>query len=185
MQNSTTCTEPRDLVTVDELKFSAGRELPDYGDELAGYSCCICDAISEIADSGVSIYTSDQIAYCHAHGSSAREALDEGLAMQPRDYFDANPGSDYENYEAHIGACAEYMDIERAIYDGLEECVAYAVICHMGDVYGLALDAEAWECVETMHAEDWDDSNARLSDIYDEAEAIYRRAIEGDEDEVA
>lgn len=185
MQNSTTNAEPRELVTVDELKFNEARELPDYGDELAGYDGYVCDAISEIADSGVSIYTSDQIAYCREHGSSAREALDEGLAMQPRDYFNANPGSDYESYEAHIGACAEYLDIERAIYDSLEECITYAVICHMGDLYGLTLDAEAWECVETMHAEDWDDNNAKLSDIYDEAGAIYRRAIEGDEDEVA
>ena len=185
MQNTTTNDEPRDLITIDELKKNASDDLPDYGDKVADYDGYVCDAISEIADSNVSIYTADQIAYCREHGASARDAINEGLAMQPRDYFDANRGHDYEDYEAHIGACAEFMDIERAIYDGLENVIEYAVICHMGDAFGPTLDAAAWAAVEDCHAEDWDDNNAVLSDIYDEAEASYRRAIEGDEDEVA
>ena len=181
MQNTTTNDEPRDLITIDELKKNASDDLPDYGDEVADCDGYVCDAISEVADSNVSIYTADQIAYCRPRGASARNAIDEGLAMQPRDYFDANRGSDYEDYEAHIGACAEFMDIERAIYDSLENVIEYAVICHMGAAFGTTLDADAWAMVEECHAEDWNDNNARLSDIYDDAEATYREALAGED----
>lgn len=181
MQNTTTNDEPCDLITIDELKKNASDDLPDYGDEVADYDGYVCDAISEVADSNVSIYTADQIAYCREHGASARNVIDEGLAMQPRDYFDANRGSDYEDYEAYIGACAKFMDIESAIYDSLENVIEYAVICHMGDTFGLTLDAAAWAAVEDGHAEDWDDSGARLEDIFEDAERTYREALAGED----
>lgn len=51
-------------------------ELEDYTDYI------LCDAISELAESSVSIYTSDRIAYCRENDESVQEALFEGLALQ-------------------------------------------------------------------------------------------------------
>lgn len=113
----------------------------------AGY--ILCDAISELAESSVSVYRSDRIAYCRDHGEGVREALLEGLALKPRDYFNSLDGADYEDYEAHLGAIAWYMDVERSMYDELGRTVEYIVIGALAAEHGDTLSTDAYMAVST------------------------------------
>lgn len=72
-----TLKECRELLDVSDIM----EEFADYG---SGY---ICDVISEVSDSNVSIYTQDQIEYCRNNPDAVEDALFEGLAMQPLDFF--------------------------------------------------------------------------------------------------
>ena len=149
--------------------------------ELEDYDGYVCDAVSEIADADVSIYTADQIGYCRENPESARSAVCEGLALDGREYFGANPGDDYEDYEAHIGIAAWFMDAEAAIYADLADAMRYASLGLLAAEFGDDLDAEAWAAVDD--ATDWEDNNARIEDITDGAAEAYREALEGDDGE--
>lgn len=149
--------------------------------ELEDYSGYVCDAVSEIADTDVSIYTADQIDYCRENPESARSAVCEGLALDGREYFDANPGDDYKDYEAHVGIAAWFMDAEAAIYADLADAMRYASLGRLAAEFGDDLDAEAWAAVDD--ATDWEDNNARIEDITDGAAEAYREALEGDDGE--
>ena len=149
--------------------------------ELEDHYGYVCDAVSEIADADVSIYTADQVSYCREHADSVREALFEGLALDGRDYFKANPGDDFEGYEAHLGAAAWYMDSERAVYEDLADGLRYAALGRLAAEFGDDLDAEAWAAVDD--ATDWEDNNARIEDVTDGAAEAYREALEGDDGE--
>ena len=111
--------------------------------ELDNYGYCLDDAVSELASYRISVYTADQIAYCRENGASVREALWEGLALEPKDFFNRHEGADYEEYEAHLGVAAAYIDNERAIREDLETVVQRAVLSALADRYGDALDTEA------------------------------------------
>ena len=149
--------------------------------ELEDHDGYVYDAVAEIADYDVSIYTADQIAYCREHADSVREALFEGLALDGREYFNANPGDDYEDYEAHVGIAAWFMDAEAAIYADLADAMRYASLGRLAAEFGDDLDAEAWAAVDD--ATDWEDNNARIEDITDGAAEAYREALEGDDGE--
>ncbi len=127
----------------EELK----NQMNDISYDLCGYDGYICDAISELADSWTSIYTSNQVTYYRTHEERARDALTEGLALSPADYFAKYPNHGIRDYEAHVGACAEYMDNERAAYEGLGTVARYVAIGALADKYGDILDTEAFEDV--------------------------------------
>lgn len=148
--------------------------------ELEDHDGYVCDAVAEIADYDVSIYTADQIAYCREHADSVREALFEGLALDGRDYFKANPGDDFEGYEAHLGAAAWYMDSERAVYEDLADGLRYAALGRLAAQFGDALDAAAWDEVDA--ATDWEDNNAHIDDLMDGVADAYAEAVNDGEE---
>lgn len=148
--------------------------------ELEDHDGYVCDAVAEIADYDVSIYTADQIAYCREHADSVREALFEGLALDDRDYFKANPGDDFEGYEAHLGAAAWYMDSERAVYEDLADGLRYAALGRLAAQFGDALDAAAWDEVDA--ATDWEDNNAHIDDLMDGVADAYAEAVNDGEE---
>ncbi len=148
--------------------------------ELKDHDGYVCDAVAEIADYDVSIYTADQIAYCREHADSVREALFEGLALDGRDYFKANPGDDFEGYEAHLGAAAWYMDSERAVYEDLADGLRYAALGRLAAQFGDALDAAAWDEVDA--ATDWEDNNAHIDDLMDGVADAYAEAVNDGEE---
>ena len=149
----------------------------DMAIELENYDGYICDAISEIADSNVSIYTADNIAFCREHSDDVRDALMEGLALDGSQYFKANPNDDYENYEAHLGAVAEYFANKNALYEDIEDGIEYAVLGALAKHYGDELDKAAYEYVKNEKCCDWDDNNERIGSITDEAVDLYKMAL--------
>lgn len=170
----------------DELREGLSDEAIQIAEEHdSGY---LCDIISEIADGAVSVYTADQVRFAQEHSEAAREAVAEGMAMDGRQYFEANPNHDWRDYTAHVGVAAWYLDTEREIFSNLEDAITYAAFEHIVGEVGkdAAIDLDAWNRVMDEHTEDWDDSNSRLEDILDEAWAIYSGQDEDeDEDEEA
>lgn len=168
-------------VSAAALRSALEATTDDRALELEDHNGYVCDAVAEIADDNVSIYTANQIAYCRENPESARSAVCEGLALDGREYFDANPSDDYEDYEAHIGIAAWFMDAEAAIYADLADAMRYASLGRLAAEFGDDLDAEAWAAVDD--ATDWEDNNARIEDITDGAAEAYREALEGDDGE--
>lgn len=182
MKNDT--TNSTDAATIrEELREGLSDEALQIAEEHgSGY---LCDVISEIADGSVSIYTADQAEFAEEHSEAAREAVAEGLAMDGRQYFEANPNHDWRDYTAHVGIAAWYLETERELYSCLEDAITFAAFEHItGKTGDDALDLDSWNRVMDEHTEDWDDSNSRLEDILDEAWSIYSRQDE-DEDEEA
>lgn len=168
-------------VSASALRSAIEATTDDRALELEDHDGYVCDAVAEIADYDVSIYTADQIAYCREHADSVREALFEGLALDGRDYFKANPGDDFEGYEAHLGAAAWYMDSERAVYEDLADGLRYAALGRLAAQFGDELDAAVWDAVDA--ATDWDDNNARIDDLMDEIADAYAEAVEDDDED--
>ena len=169
-------------VSAAALRSAIEATTDDRALELEDHDGYVCDAVAEIADYDVSVYTAAQVAYCREHAESVREAICEGLALDGREFFAANPGNDYEDYEAHLGVAAWYMDTERAVYEDLDDGLRYAALGRLAAQFGDALDAAAWDEVDA--ATDWDDSSARIDDLMDEVADAYAEAVEdSDEDE--
>lgn len=166
-------------VSAAALRSAIEATTDDRALELEDYSGYVCDAVAEIADDDVSIYTANQIAYCREHADSVREAIFEGLAIDGREFFSANTSADFEDYEAHLGVAAWFMDAEAAIYADLADAMRYASLGRLAAEFGDDLDAEAWAAVDD--ATDWEDNNARIEDITDGTAEAYREALEGDD----
>lgn len=175
-------TNSTDAATIrEELREGLSDEALQIAEDYdSGY---LCDVIQEIADGSVSIYTADQVKFAEEHSEAAREAVEECLAMDGRQYFEANPHHSWREYTAHVGVAAWYLETERELYSCLEDAIAYAAFEHVTGK-GAAFDRGAWDRVMDEHTEDWDDSNSRLEDILDEAWSIYSGQDE-DEDEEA
>lgn len=155
----------------------------DMALELEDYDGYICDAISEIADSSVSIYTADNVRFCRENSGDVREALMNGLALDGSQYFESHPGNDYEDYEAYLGACAEYVSNERELYADYEAAMEYAVLGALMERYGEELSREAYEYVNDCKTCDWDDTSERIDSIKDEAVELYAQSLDKNEAE--
>lgn len=149
----------------------------DMALELENHYGYIYNAISEIADSNVSIYTADNIAFCREHSDDVRDALMECLALDGSQYFEANPNDDYENYEAYLGSVAQYVANERALYEDMEGGIEYAVLGALAKHYGDELDKAAYEYVKNEKCCDWDGTDERIDSITDEAVDLYKMAL--------
>jgi hypothetical protein len=105
-------------IAIDDLRDDLddgnyGEYLNDYRDS----SSYICDAISEIADSHTSIYYSDILAFISEHPDLLGDVIAEGLY---------DPTHDYDLYKH--GQAAEYMMIERDVYDHLADSLFLAAL---------------------------------------------------------
>lgn len=126
----------------------------------------ICDAISEIADNDTSIYYADIIKFI----SENVEAVNDAIAAFGWD----GCGSDL--YKA--GQMAEYLSIEHALYDDLENAVKLWAADYIRYNYSEEISSEAWEEIANRCDSEIDNNN-RLWDI----EEIVKDVIDEGDDE--
>ena len=142
-----------------------------YAEDIHDYSgrTYICDAITEIADSRTSIYYSDILDFIRNNPEALAEVVEEGLyCVDSRHSYDL-----YKHAQA-----AEFMTIEREIYDNLEDAIkAYAANYIREQYHTETISADIWESI----ADDLDsiDNNDTLDDITD----IVDEHMQEDEDD--
>ena len=153
-----TPTETESPATVRTLDLLDNLDTGDHGDQLNdhrdsdGY---ICDIIAEIADANTSIYYRDILDFIRRNPDSLADVIDEGL-------FD--PSRDYDLYK-HAQA-AEFMTIERDIYDHLADSLMAAAVNF------IRFDLDIVEIPEELAdlLREWcddADNNDRMNDIPD------------------
>lgn len=117
-----TAAEPE---TVPVLDLLDDLDRGNHGDRLNDYRDCsayICDAIQEIADADTSIYYSDIMDFVREHPDALADVITEGLY---------DPTYKYDFYD-HARA-AEFMTIERDIYDHLADSLMVAAVFFLRD----------------------------------------------------
>lgn len=139
----------------------------EYGKELLDYSTYIGDAIAEIADSHVSIYTQDNIDYCHEHPTSAANVAFELDIRQAND-------EDFNHFCARVGAATEYWDIKEQLYYDLKDTLkwCFAEVCKNE---GYRFDCSIVSSLKNSWVFDFDET---ISYYTEKAPAIYAEAIE-------
>lgn len=113
-------TETKSPATLRTLDLLHNLDTGDHGDRLNDYrdtDAYICDAIAEIADADTSIYYNDILDFIRENPESLADAISEGLY---------DPSHDYDLYKH--GQAAEYMTIERDIYDHLPDSLFAAAV---------------------------------------------------------
>lgn len=143
----------------------------EYAEDLLDYngSVYICDAIAEIADNHTSIYYSDILSFISSNPEALAEVVEEGLYM-------VDSRHPYDLYKH--GQAAEYMTIERDIYNHLDDAIRAYAAHYLRTTYH----------VETVSAETWDAIAADLDDIdnnnrFDDITDIIDEHMTEDEDE--
>ena len=128
----------------------------DYIDRICDYggSSYICDAISEIADGATSIYYSDILDFIKHNPKALADVVAEGLYI-------VDSSHEYDLYKH--GQAAEYMTIERDLYDNIDDMIKLYAIDYYRANHGDEIDAETWE----MICDDLEEiaNNNRLWDI--------------------
>lgn len=115
-----TPTENENTATVTTLDLLDDLVTGDYGDRLNDYrndDGYICDVIAEIADSATSIYYNDILEFVKQNPAALNDVITEGL------YY---PDKNYDFWD-HARA-AEYITIERDIYDNLADSLMVAAV---------------------------------------------------------
>lgn len=131
----------------------------EHGDALTDYrdsSTYICDAIAEAADQRVSIYYSDILDFIRENPEALEDVVSQGL-------YDLTPKS--YNLYSHAQA-AEYMTIERDIYDHLADSLMMAALNFI--LYDLKRETIPGELADQLR--DWcddADTDDRMSEISD------------------
>lgn len=108
------------LKPVEQLSESAQDFINEYGASDSGY---ICDLITEFADSNTSIYYTDIKNFIVNNFNAVTNAINK--------FGWDGCGSDL--YKA--GQTAEYLTIERAVYDDLTDIVKHLAIEYITNVY--------------------------------------------------
>lgn len=161
MNNQDTRTAAEILAAINE-RLTEEPQTDDGADFVADYgasdSAYICDAFSEFADGHTSIYYSDIKKFMCENPDAVEDALNEfGFDGCGNDFY-------------KLGQTAEYMQIERALYNdirGIVQALAREYLANVilekdfnGDKLADALD-------ELADALDDIDNNNRLDDIAD------------------
>lgn len=110
-----------DLVSVSDLADEL--DTGEHGDVLCDYrdsSTYICDAIWEAADQRTSIYYSDILDFIREHPEALAEVVAEGL-------YEVNHDQEYDLYKH--GQAAEFMMIERDLYNHMADNLMRAALC--------------------------------------------------------
>ena len=150
--------EPESPATVQTLDLLADLDTGDHGDRLTDCrdsDSYICDAIQEIADADTSIYYSDIMDFVREHPDALADVIEEGLY---------DPSYKYDFYD-HAQA-AEYMTIERDIYDHLADSLMCAAVNFIR--YDLEIVEIPEELAELLR--EWcddADNNDRMNEIPD------------------
>lgn len=133
-------------------------ELGNYGNEVTDYgeNSYICDAISEIADNNTSIYYSDIMNFISSDPESVNEAIQE--------FGWEGCGSDL--YKA--GQMAEYLTIEREIYNNLDDIIMYYALNYYQDHYSKEITDEQLEDLKSeLSSVDHNNKLYRITDTVD------------------
>ena len=153
-----TPAESESPATVQTLDLLDELDTGDHGDRLNDYrdgDGYICDIIAEIADADTSIYYSDILDFIRENPETLAEVIRDGLY---------DPREDYDLFK-HAQA-AEYMTIERDIYDHLADslmCAAVHFIRH--DLQRETIPAELAELLREWC--DDADNGDRMNEIPD------------------
>lgn len=136
-----------------------------YHIEYGGY---ISDVIHEIADNNTSIYYSDIMDFIRHNPESLADVIDEGLY---------DPSAGYDLYQH--GQAAEYMMIEREIYNNLDAGLEYAALVYLVEKYD---DPEVSEeliegihdiCIDSWRLDHFNEITDYIDEYFtDEQEAI-------------
>lgn len=148
-------TEPDAVPVLDLLD---DLDTGNHGDRLNDYrdsSAYICDAIAEIADSDTSIYYADILDFVRENPDTLADVIADGLY---------DPAHNYDFYKH--AQVAEYMTIERDIYDHLADSLMVAA------VHFLRYDLDVVEIPEELAdlLREWcdaADNNDRMNEIPD------------------
>ena len=151
-------TETESPATVRTLDLLGELDTGDHGDRLNDYrdgDGYICDIITEIADADTSIYYSDILDFIRENPETLAEVIRDGL-YDPR-----------ENYDLFKHAqTAEFMTIERDIYDHLADSLMCAAVNFI--YYDLDIIEIPEELAELIR--EWcdnADNNDRINEIPD------------------
>lgn len=128
-------------INVFEVLKAVKENASDYSDLLCDYSDSeyIGDAISEIADNNTSIYYSDIMNFISNNPEALADVIAEGLYTVD--------GRTYDLYKH--GQAAEFMTIEHALYDDLENALKIYALDYIGHELNLeTIPADAWEIIE-------------------------------------
>lgn len=145
--------------TVPVLDLLDDLDTGNHGDRLNDYRdspAYICDAIQEIADADTSIYYSDIMDFVREHPDALADVIAEGLY---------DPSYKYDFYD-HARA-AEYMTIERDIYEHLADSLMTAAVNFLRhDLDVVEIPAELADLIR-MWCNDAD-SGDRMDEITDQ-----------------
>lgn len=150
--------ETESPATVQTLDLLDDLDTGNHGDRLNDYrdsDAYICDAITEIADADTSIYYSDILDFIRDNPDSLADVITEGLY---------DPAHDYDLYKH--GQAAEFMTIERDIYEHLSDSLMCAAVNFIR--YDLNLETIRAELAELLR--EWcddADNNDRMNEIPD------------------
>lgn len=161
-----------ELLNVSELKSQLHNDLGDYGDRLCDYSVrqCICDVISEIADSNTSIYYSDIKDFIINNFDDVIDAIDE-MGWD-------GCGSDLMK----AGQMAEFLHIEHDIYDHLDTAILNYCLDYIQ--YTLKKDTITQQQYEDLKDKCTNvDNNDYLDDFEDFCDELFEDSEDEGEDE--
>lgn len=147
-------------------------DIDDTTQELVYSTGYICDAITEAADNAVPIYYCELDDYARDNPEMMRRALDEGLAMQPREYFDYHKSNDYEDYTRHIAAAACYLDVSDHLYESLNDGLMYIALYTLRSEFGDAAITES-QLNEIRETVEGFDNNDTIEDVQEAARKVY------------
>lgn len=118
-----------------------------FSDYDSGY---ISDVVAEIADSAISVYTSDQICFAADNPDWADEVILGGFVPNPSDC------SGYREFCAAVGAAAWYMANESELYENIDDCLRLAVCAELAKMGYLELDTQQEAVLSKMQADDFE-----------------------------
>ncbi len=160
-----------EFISVADL--AEGLDLGNYADNLNDYrdsDSYICDAISEIADSNTSIYYSDILNFIRENPEALAEVVDEGL-------YEVHSRNEYDLYKH--GQAAQYMTIERDVYEHLRDAV---MLCALDFIrYDLKRETIPADLADQL--EEWADNadnNDRMNEIPDHIRKYFEADKEGE-----
>lgn len=121
-----------ELLNISDLKADIHNELGDFGDQFCDYAGyhCICDVITEIADSNIDIYYYDLFKWLPDNYEWVEEAMAQGLCEGCNDIpkmiqmgqYEANSSNLYENLDSiMLNYCLNYLEFNLGIKEITQE----------------------------------------------------------------
>lgn len=138
----------------------------DMSTELYGYDCNLGDAITEIADSNISIYYQDQIDFAKDYDNS--EYIRNAYIPSMDECFERNSNDSVPHYLAHIGAAGMYEKNCQIMYGELDNALTWVTLETLKEEYGVQqISQELFEQIQ-MECEDID-TNRTIKDVVSDA----------------
>lgn len=150
---------------MEELKKGIDDEVLDLFENGVDYNgcCCICDMITEVADSSVDVYNDDLLDWAKNNYDFIEDALDEFGTPQ-----DSNGKADFFQMIRQ----GEFLYYDNLFYDNIDNFIKYYVLKYLID-NKISIDDEKLE--ELLEVDSTDiDNNDYLEDIDDYVEEFLK-----------